>query len=175
MMGYIRKLEEHIKAEHIQQTILKTVSALSSIKRCISNIQGLKELRMLRGVLSNAHIQKDLGASLHYNSSKGKYYVGRVGRILIDTWSQLPIWAQVVSASQPLAQDLRNFGEQVTRLCGAWFKPLVLLTDQGFRGMRQLAALREFFPRIAKIFLIAPYRRKKQGYNVFSAEPLSVI
>ena len=79
-----------------------------------------------------------------------------------------------MTASQPLAQDLQIFGNQVMSISGPLFKPLLLLLDQGFRGVRQFAALREGFVHIPYIFLTNPYRRNRREYDIYRAERTAV-
>lgn len=174
LFKYIRRLEDLNQAKEVFDAISKQVLALPAVKNCHLNLSSITELGMLHGVLGNSHALKDYGAKLHYNSSKGKYYFGRIGRLLIDTWTQIPLWLTVTSASQPLAKDLVALGKKVTSLLPPQVKPLLLLADQGFRGTVRVDALRRGFATIKTVLLTPAYKRANPTPNIFRKERLAV-
>lgn len=174
LFPYIRQLEALPQAEIICSHLLSKVWACLSLKVRNKLPSPPSELGMLHGILGNSHHLKDYGAALHYNSSKGKYYFGRIARIIIDTWSQIPLWITVTSTSHPLAKDLEDFGHQLTQLLPRTVRPLLLLLDQGFRGTERMNALRRGFHTIQAIILTPAYKRANPSPNILRTERLAL-
>jgi hypothetical protein len=171
---YIAKLRNESESQKVFKRIFDLLLQLQVVCDRVPSNAKLDEFWQLQGLFGNRHCLRDPGARIHFNSSKGKYYFGRIGRILVDTWTQIPLWVEMLSAHQPLAIDLKHFGTKATTLLGGLVKPLLLLLDSGFRGKDREAALKEGFSTTSKIFITAPYNRAKPTKNIFRTERISV-
>lgn len=173
-LAYIRQLEMLPGAAERFQEIFQQVLQISLIRKRRPTRGRPKELGELYGILGNNHGAKDPGARPHYQASKGRYFFGRIGRILVDTWSQIPIWASLTSAGQPLAWELEAFGEKVTELLADKVKPLLVLFDSWFQGEARWQALRHGFRTVWKILFTQPYKWAKPSKNIIRIERLAV-
>ena len=173
-LDYIDRLFDHPKATEINRCLATFLLTLAPIRAKLPRRKAITDVRELQGILGNFRHSKDSGAQLHYNSSKGKYYLGRLGRLIVDTKTQLPLFVTIVSAKQAVAKDLQTFGTSVTQLFGNFIKPLIVLFDKGFHGTDRVAALHAGFTTVFRIIITKPYNRFKSTFDIFRAERTAV-
>lgn len=171
---YLQQLTAMERAAVVLTQLCQQLLRIPTIQKRLPSWGRPQELDQLYGLMGNAHGAKDPGTALHYQASKGRYFFGRMGRILVDTWSQIPLWATVTTAGQPLAEELQRFGQQVTRLLQGKVKPLLALFDSGFQGEARLRTLRRGFATVWQILFTRPYQRGKSGKDLFRIERLAV-
>lgn len=173
-LKYIQLIKKHSKQKEFFKKLLTQVLSIQEIRKKIKKNQEIIEIEQLFGILGNSYSSKDYGAKLHYNSSKGKYYFGRLGRIIVDTTTQIPLWIDIVPSHQALAVEIKRFGNEVTTILDNLIRPLTILFDKGFDGYLRMKALREGFTTALAIHITPPYNRYNQTKNIFRVERLAV-